>query len=163
MGFSVVEGGHLGADHPGPGEVDHPGAESRSQLGEPLQLPSQLQQERRRPPGETESGADLVGGELPVVVSNQTAGLGGGVGHPGHRGQQPGLVIGHLAGWAPITTTRSKPGRESRSIPANTRASSGPGGISSRPSGSTDGGGGGHKPETASPANMTTPWFTVGK
>ena len=39
LGFFVTQGGHLGADHPGPGEVDHPGAEGIGQLGEPLSGP----------------------------------------------------------------------------------------------------------------------------
>ncbi len=52
------------------------------------------------PPAESrhEGGADLVGGELPVVVGNQSARFARGVAHPGHRGQQLGLVKGHHPG-----------------------------------------------------------------
>ena len=71
LGLLIVQGGHLAAHHPGPGEVDRPGAERRDQFGEPLQVPGQLQQRHRRSPGEAESGPDLVGGELAVVVGDQ--------------------------------------------------------------------------------------------
>jgi hypothetical protein len=70
LGFSVVEGGRFGGDHPSPWQVDRPAAERLPQLGQSSQLPSQFEEERRRPPGQTERGADLVGGELPIVVSH---------------------------------------------------------------------------------------------